>query len=136
MVEGKVVRFGVSIPEKLLRNLDSVIREVSFANRSEAVRAAIRLLINKHKSIEGEEANVGVISLIYNREEFECQEKITEKQHLYEDVVKTSSHVHIGKNCLETVICIGEGKRIKKLFKEIESVKGIEWIDLSLAFMG
>ena len=49
--EREVVRFGVSIPKSLLDEFDRISKEIGFANRSEAIRAAIRELIAKHKTI-------------------------------------------------------------------------------------
>ncbi len=134
MPQKEIVRFGVSLPNSLLKELDSFIDETGFANRSEAIRAAIRLLINKHKTFEKEEANIGVISLIYDHEKHGCQEEITEKQHLFHDIVMSSTHIHLEEDCLETIICLGEGRKIKKLFKELETVKGVKLADSILFF--
>ena len=38
----KVIRFGVSIEEKLLKKFDSLIKEKNYLNRSEAIRDLIR----------------------------------------------------------------------------------------------
>ena len=38
----KIVRFGVSLPESLIKRFDSLIRRKNYSNRSEAIRDLIR----------------------------------------------------------------------------------------------
>jgi len=44
----KVKRFGVSIPEDLLKQFDDIVKEKEYVGRSEAIRDAMRLYITKH----------------------------------------------------------------------------------------
>ena len=132
--EKEVVRFGVSIPRSLLKEFDRVSREIGFANRSEAIRAAIRELIAKHKSIGEKKANIGVIAVIYDHKEKGCEEEITDIQHKYSDVVVNASHIHLNDECLETITCVGDGERIKKLYMELRAVKGVKWAETILTW--
>ncbi|RLG54214.1 MAG: nickel-responsive transcriptional regulator NikR [Thermoproteota archaeon] len=129
----EIVRFGVSVPRNLLEEFTRVSREVGFANRSEAIRAAMRLLIMKEGRVASAKGNIGVIIVLYSHGKRGCEEEITEAQHDYSSIVVNSSHIHLGEDCLEVITCRGGSEAIKELYRRIESIKGVKWADLLLA---
>ncbi|MEA3254806.1 MAG: ribbon-helix-helix protein, CopG family, partial [Candidatus Altiarchaeota archaeon] len=68
MMKENVTRIGVSLPPGLLEKFDLMIRDMGYANRSEAIRDAVREYILKNELREGKGEGVGVISIIYNHD--------------------------------------------------------------------
>lgn len=122
----RIVRFGVSIPRDLLERFDRFIEDAGYANRSEAIRFAMKTVMwqfNMEKS--GGEA-IGVIAVLFDHDVKGCQEEITSVQHKFTGTVLGSSHIHLGKLCLETIVCRGIIKSLTRLYKRIGSIRGVE----------
>jgi CopG family nickel-responsive transcriptional regulator len=106
---------SISVPDKLLGDVDSYIEEHGFANRSEIVRQALRTFMTEDKSlreIEGE--IVATITMIFERKA--KRELISDIQHRYGDITSTFLHTHIdGDHCLEVVVVKGEADTVRKL---------------------
>ncbi len=62
-----VVRFGVSMDSRLLKQFDKYINQKGYANRSEAIRDLIRNNLVEEKSEVGQGETVGTVTLISNQ---------------------------------------------------------------------
>lgn len=132
----KLVRFGVSLEEELLKNFDRYIREKEYQNRSEAIRDLIRGEFVKKEWSENKEV-CGIISLIYNHHKRELVNKLTDIQHDFHRLVISSQHIHLDHdNCLETIVVKGKSKEIEKLDYKMKSAKGVKYGTLSMATVG
>ncbi|MGO9569040.1 MAG: nickel-responsive transcriptional regulator NikR, partial [Desulfomonilaceae bacterium] len=76
-----LVRFGVSIPDDLLDKFDVLIAEQGYTNRSEAIRDLIRNRFVEDEWSRSEEDVVGTVTVVYNHEQSELAQKLTEIQH-------------------------------------------------------
>ena len=61
-----VVRFGVSMNSRLLKQFDKYINQKGYANRSEAIRDLIRNNLVEEEWTVGTGETVGTITIIYN----------------------------------------------------------------------
>ena len=121
-----IQRFGVSIDESLLKEFDEYIRKKGYLTRSEAIRDLIRNALIENKVEENAEI-FGTIALIYNHEEKESAQKITNIQHHYLKEIRAVVHVHIDKkNCLEVIIVHGNAKLLQELANKFVSLKGVK----------
>lgn len=104
----KLVRFGVSLEEKLLKKFDILIKGKNYSNHSEAFRDLIRQeLVTKERDIDAEIA--GAITLIYDHHHGELLNKVTDIQHDSQKVIISTQHVHLDHdNCLEIVAVRGK----------------------------
>jgi CopG family nickel-responsive transcriptional regulator len=115
---------SVSINDQLLAELDRIRGEVGFSGRSEALRAAIRLLVSEYpRKVELDEETFGVLLLIHGHE---AEDLVTEAKHKFLDVVHTQVHNRFkaGK-CLELFVLSGVLSRIlefKKLFQRSDKI--------------
>jgi CopG family nickel-responsive transcriptional regulator len=121
----QVKRFGVSLEEPLLTELDRLVEKHNFPNRSQA----IRFLIKKY-SVEDEwEANkevAGAIVLVYDHHKRELQTKSTDLQHNFHHLILSVQHVHLDHhNCLETIAVKGKSKHLKTLANQLFAIKGV-----------
>ena len=118
-------RFGVSLEENLLDDLDTLVKDHKFPNRSQA----IRYLIKKNRvedQWEGNEEVAGAIVLVYDHHKRNLQSQSTEVQHHYHDLILSVQHVHLNHdNCLETITVKGKAKDLVALSNELISIKGI-----------
>lgn len=128
-----VKRFGVSLEEDLLRDLDNLVVKHRFPNRSQA----IRFLINQHVVEERwkeDEDVAGALVLIYDHHKRDLQKKMTSLQHDYHCLILSSQHVHLDHdNCLETIALKGKAGKLLKLADKLKAIKGIKHGDLVMS---
>jgi CopG family nickel-responsive transcriptional regulator len=125
-----LVVISVSINEPLLAELDRIRREVGFSGRSEALRAAIRLLAAEYpRKVEADEKTFGVLLLIHGHE---AEELVTEAKHRFLDVVHTQIHNRFkADKCLELFILNGLLSRIlefKSIFQRSDKIDYVKLI--------
>ena len=120
-----VTRFGVSLEEDLLNDLDHIVTEQRFPNRSRA----LRYLINQYKVDTGVEENTqvtGAIVLVYDHRISRLHTEIAGLMHEYNCMVLSSQHIHIdAQNCIETIAVRGSYQKIDKLGNKLLAIKGI-----------
>lgn len=132
----KLVRFGVSLENELLKQFDADIQKKNYPNRSEAIRDLIRDSLVKEEWIKGGEV-AGAITLVYNHHRRELVNKLTDIQHDYHELIISVQHIHLDKdNCLEIVIAKGKPTEINKLSDKLKSTKGVKHGELSMATTG
>jgi CopG family nickel-responsive transcriptional regulator len=133
----EIIRFGISIDERLLDRFDRVIEEKGYSNRSEAIRDLIRnALVEEEWSHENEET-VGTVSLVYDHHTRDLADKLTEHQHSHHKEIISSLHVHLdAHHCLEVVVIKGKAKKIKRLAEELIGTKGVKHGKLMMTTTG
>jgi CopG family nickel-responsive transcriptional regulator len=124
----EVMRFGISIDERLLEKFDLLIGDKGYSNRSEAVRDLIRnALVDEQWSRDDQQEMVGTVSLVYNHHTRELSDKLTEHQHSHHHNIISALHVHLDEhNCLEVVVIKGTAKEIRRLADEMIGTKGVK----------
>jgi len=121
------VRFGVSLPEKLVEKFDRRIEEFGYKNRSKAIRDAISDFLTHKEWRISKERFVGSISFVYTHKSGAITHKLIELQHDFGDLIKSTMHIHMGhERCVEVLILSGKSKKIEKLYECISSTKGVE----------
>ena len=107
-MENKIVRFGISLSQKLIRQFDEHIAEKGYSNRSEAIRDLIRReLIGKE--IDSDKEVIGVLHLLYDHHKRELTDKLNDIQHGFHENIISTSHVHLDHdNCLEVILLKGK----------------------------
>ena len=129
----KLVRFGVSLEEELLKDFDRHIKGKEYQNRSEAIRDMIREEFVKKEWQEDKEV-AGTITLIYDHHKRELINRLTDIQHNFHKLIISGQHIHLDHdNCLETIIAKGRAKEIEKLADKLKSVKGVKYGALTMA---
>lgn len=120
-----LIRFGVSLPQRLLEKFDKFIEKRSYKSRSEAIRDVIREKLLE-ESWERSKQCCGVISLVYDHHHRHLLDQMTDLQHDDGDIILSSTHIHIDhEHCLEVIIVKGEAERIKKLADSLTALKGV-----------
>jgi CopG family nickel-responsive transcriptional regulator len=132
--EKGVIRFSVSLPEALLKELDKRIRIRGNSNRSEFIRDLIREKIVEDKWQNSLEEVIGVLSISYDHHQRDLSEKIIHLQHDRYINVLCSTHVHLDHhNCLETIIMKGTSREIEKISTQLGGLRGVKYAKLTRA---
>ena len=123
----KVTRFGMSLPEELLRKFDSLMKRKGYSNRSEALRDLIRdRLVEEEWKASGKET-VGTVTLVYDHHSSDLQEKLTALQHHNVKNIISSTHIHLDEhNCLEVLIVRGKSKKVREIADKLIATKGVK----------
>jgi CopG family nickel-responsive transcriptional regulator len=132
-----LIRFGVSIPDDLLDKFDALISEQGYTNRSEAIRDLIRdRLVEDHWS-ESDHEVVGTATVVYNHEQSDLAQKLTEIQHKQHDLIISSVHVHLDMhNCLEVLILRGTAEVVRKVGELLISTRGVKHGKITMTTTG
>jgi CopG family nickel-responsive transcriptional regulator len=132
-MEQELMRIGVSLPDNLLGRFDEIIKKRGYSSRSEGIRDAIRNYILHYEwmnEVEGE--RIGVITLIYEHDQRGLVNSLTDIQHMYTGLIRSSVHVHLDHdNCMEIVMLQGEGKLVKEIAEKMMSLKGVKHVKLA-----
>jgi len=122
----RVKRFGVSLEDDLLRELDGLVKAHRFPNRSQAVRFLIRNTVVAQKWQRNKEV-AGCVVLVYDHHKRGLLNKLISAQHCYQDLVLAVQHVHLDHhNCLEMIALKGKAVRLKELADRLIALKGIK----------
>lgn len=131
------VRFGVSLPRKLLEEFDRLIEQKEYSNRSEAIRDLIREKLVHTEWERGGERCVGTISLVYDHHTRDLSSKLTEIQHDYTEEIISNTHIHLDEhNCLEVIAVAGPADRLQEIGDRLKSTKGVVHANLSMSTTG
>ncbi len=98
MIEKNIVRFGVSIEEKLLGKFDSLITEKGYVNRSEAIRDLIRDMLVAQQIEDPEAESFGTLTMVYNHHHGDISDKLNHVQHDYFANIITSMLITVWRS--------------------------------------
>ncbi len=122
----QVKRFGVSLEEDLLNDLDRLVQQQNFPNRSQAIRYLIKKNLVENEW-QGNEEVAGAIVLVYDHHKPNLQNRSTEVQHDFHHLILSVQHVHLNHdNCLETITVKGKAKELIDLSNKLIAMKGIK----------
>jgi CopG family transcriptional regulator, nickel-responsive regulator len=121
-----VKRFGVSLEEEILEELDKLVIKKQLPNRSQAIRYLIQRDIVEDKWKENKKV-AGAVVIVYDHHRRELNNNLMNIQHDFHDMILSVQHVHLDHdNCLETIAVIGKASKLKELADKIIAIKGIK----------
>jgi len=132
-----VVRFTVSVPTDLGKQLDQMTRDKGYDNRSLAVADMIRAGLVEHRQNLGDQEIAGTITLVYDHHRQHVQAALTDIQHDHQEVIISTLHVHLDHhNCLEVLVVRGKAVTIKRIADELIASKGVKHGKLTVTSSG
>jgi CopG family transcriptional regulator, nickel-responsive regulator len=121
-----VSRISISLPEKLLRDLDRMVKARGFDSRSQAINEMLHNTLLEHKNDLGDDVMVGIIALFYNNSVPGLQKQLADLQVRYIDEVISSLHVHLMNNqTMEVVLVQGPARTLQIITDEMTSRRGV-----------
>jgi len=135
-MNGKLVRFGVSLEGELLRKFDAFISAEGYDNRSKAIADLIRRDFVTDVFARGG-AVAGAVTIVYDHHKREVVNKLLDIQHDHGAIIISAQHVHLDHdNCLEIIAVKGPGAKVKALADSLKAVKGVKHSTLSVTCTG
>lgn len=121
-----VKRFGVSLEEEFQLQLDGLVKQQGFPNRSQAIRFLVRKYAVED-AWQNDSEVAGAIVLVYDHHKRDLLTKSTEVQHDFHHLILSVQHVHLDHhNCLETIAVKGYSFELKTLSNQLFAIKGIK----------
>ncbi|MBM4019218.1 MAG: nickel-responsive transcriptional regulator NikR [Planctomycetes bacterium] len=123
----RLVRFGVSMDERVLEVLDRIVARRRYANRSEAIRDLVRAEQVRESWEKAAGPVVGTLTLLYDHHVREVNERLLNLQHDHEDMVHSTMHVHLShRMCLEVIVLRGRARDIQALADRLVAARGVK----------
>lgn len=131
-----LVRFGVSVEQRLLDEFDELIARKGYTNRSEAIRDLIRDHLVGQEWDDDQET-VGTVTFVYDHHVRDLTHRLTALQHDYQHLIQSGMHVHLDHDhCLEVLVLRGKGSEIQRLSDALVSTKGVKHGKLTMTTTG
>jgi len=126
-MSGTLVRFGVSIDERLLKALDGIVARRGYASRSEALRDLVRSEQVREAWEKETGPVVGTLTLIYDHHVRELAERLVDLQHDHHGLVHSTMHVHLShRMCLEVIVLNGKPQEVQRLADRLIAARGVK----------
>ena len=120
---------SISLTEEILKEIDSLQKNLGFSGRSDAIRAGIRSFVSEEKQKENLSGNVNAILLVVHNDEYDNQVKGI--KHSYEDLITTHLHSKIeGDKCMELFMLKGEADSVSSITKDFQINKRMDTVKL------
>jgi CopG family nickel-responsive transcriptional regulator len=124
-----LVRFGVSMPAALVRDLDTWRKSLGYTSRSEAVRDLVRdALVEAQwkQDADPDREMVGVVTLVYQHSTRQLSDHLIEIQHHDHKTAQTALHIHLSaENCLEVIVLRGRRADVIHMAGHLTSARGV-----------
>jgi CopG family nickel-responsive transcriptional regulator len=118
------MRTSLHVPDDLLAAFDDTWQAEGLDSRSRALREAIAEYVEAHDRLEAVSGQVAAV-VSYDYEHHRVIEDLHAVQHDHQDVIDTTSHVHQGEWCLETVFCRGPAEEVRDLVYRLKDFDGV-----------
>jgi CopG family nickel-responsive transcriptional regulator len=77
------------------------------------------------------------VTVVYNHEQSDLAQKLTEIQHKTHNIIISAIHVHLdAHNCLEVLILRGESEQVKKTGELLISTRGVKHGKITMTTTG
>ena len=137
MKTNTVVRFSLSMPAELARQLDAMAADKGYANRSQAVANMVRDHLVEHHGQRGDHEIAGSITLVYDHHKRNIQALLTDIQHDHQELIISSLHVHLDHhNCMEVLAVLGRADDVRRLADRLMAAKGVKHGKLAVTTTG
>ena len=123
---------AVSMTDSDLEELELLLREGEFSNRSDVVRHAVQALMSEHKSIEH---TTGVVTAIVTALYYKKGQghNIRAVQHEFKDYITATLHSHTRDgSCIEVMIVNAKASTVRTFLKKLRAQKKVLKVEISL----
>ena len=120
---------SISLTEEILKEIDTLQKNLGFSGRSDAIRAGIRSFVSEEKQKENLSGNVNAILLVVHNDEYDNQ--VNGIKHSYEDLITTHLHSKIeGDKCMGLFMLKGEANSVSDITKDFQINKKMDTVKL------
>lgn len=123
---GGVARISISLPEKLLNQLDVMVAERGFESRSQAIADMINQQLTEHRQELGQDIMAGTINLVYDHSIAGVQKHLADLQHEYIAEVISALNVNLKHSSTLSVMLVqGPASKLKMIADRMITCRGV-----------
>jgi CopG family transcriptional regulator, nickel-responsive regulator len=133
----EVNRFSVFLDAKLLSQLDRLVKDEKYSNRSQAIAELVRDKLVSREGRLGNKLMSGAVVLVYTHHKANLQDVLTDIQHHHCEAIVSSMHIHLDEhNCLEIIVMKAKGTILNEISERLIHTKGVKYGKLVVAPAG
>ncbi|QNI02416.1 nickel-responsive transcriptional regulator NikR [Halomonas sp. SH5A2] len=120
-------RVTVTLDEELLADVDELIQERGYQNRSEAIRDLTRSGLQQVREEAAPQAPcMGALVYVYDHAARELSKRLTRHSHAHHDLTLSTLHVHLNEqSCMEVALLKGQSDQLKQFADEVTSSRSV-----------
>ncbi|TRO51965.1 CopG family ribbon-helix-helix protein [Candidatus Bathyarchaeota archaeon] len=128
---------SVSLTNDLLDRLDQFVDESGYSSRSEALRLAIRDVLNEYKLTKMQRGEVlSTVTIISESDESSVHMGLIDLRNGYDDLIFGNMHLHIdGGYCIEIFLVKGPSDKILNFVNKSKGIRGVIEVNHTLTPM-
>jgi CopG family nickel-responsive transcriptional regulator len=127
----QLARIGISLPGKLLAQLDEMVTRRGLPSRSQMISELIRHELAEPDGGQTGDVLAGTITLIYRAESGRVRHALARVQTEYLPEVISSQHVFLEEDkSLEVLLVQGSGERLQELCDRLRRVRAVQQLKL------
>jgi CopG family nickel-responsive transcriptional regulator len=122
----QVSRISVSLPPRLLGQLDQMVESRGYDSRSQAISEMVHYQLAEHRRKVGNDVMVGTLTLLYDRSTRGLQKSLADIQYRHINEVISSLHVHLSHDQLMEVILVqGRARQLQHIANQMSVLRGV-----------
>lgn len=120
-------RVTITLDDDLMDELDKLIEERGYQNRSEAIRDLARAGLGQAaRTSDSRQPCFGVLSYVYDHASRDLARRLTSTFHNHHDLTVASMHVHLDPdNCLEIGILKGPTSEVQHFAEHVIAERSV-----------
>lgn len=122
----QVSRISVSLPPRLLGQLDQMVESRGYDSRSQAIGEMVNYQLTEHRRKVGNDIMVGTLTLLYDRSTRGLQKNLADIQYRHIDEVISSLHVHLSHDqMMEVILVQGRARQLQHIADQMTVLRGV-----------
>jgi len=123
---------SISMTKSDLEELEFLLKEGEFSNRSDVVRHAVKTLLSEYRNIESAAGVItAVFSVLYHKKG--RGHKISAVQHEFKDNITATIHSHTSDgSCVEVMIVTATAEIVRSFLKKLHAQKKVLKVIVSM----
>jgi CopG family transcriptional regulator, nickel-responsive regulator len=121
-------RITITLDDELMADLDALIAERGYQNRSEAIRDLTRAGMQQTAQELGKSGDcVAALVYVYDHAQRDLSRRLVDTYHHHHDLSLATLHVHLDDdNCMEVTALRGPGKEVQHFADHIIAERGVK----------
>ena len=122
-------RITITLDDDLMEELDTMIAEHGYQNRSEAIRDFARAGMQQAAHAKGKSGEcVAALVYVYDHAARDLSRRLVENYHGHHDLSLATLHVHLDDdNCMEVTALRGSGTEVQHFADHIIAERGVKY---------
>ena len=121
-------RITITLDDELMDDLDALIAERGYQNRSEAIRDLTRAGMQQTSQAPGKSGDcVAALVYVYDHAQRDLSRRLVDTYHHHHDLSLATLHVHLDDdNCMEVTALRGPGNEVRHFADHIIAERGVK----------